>query len=57
MLPSSALLLARFLNHNQAAFGPGDGTRNAKQVALCVHQDDLQALGGHAFVTQVTRAA
>ena len=42
--PSSALLLARIPNYDQAASWSGHGATHTQQVALNIHQDNLQTL-------------
>ena len=57
MLPSTALLLACFLDYDQSALRARDSTGDTNKVTFDIDQDNFQALRGDTLMTQVTSPA
>src|SRR5512146_1995293 len=51
------LLLARLVDHDDAALAARHCTVHADQIALCIDHHHFQVLGGHAVAAQMPGAA
>src|SRR5512142_3160073 len=51
------LLLARLVDHDNAALAAWHSAVHADQVALCIDHHNLQVLGSHAIAAHMTGAA